>query len=852
MKMHHVQFVIILLVTLSTRICLAGMGDVTNVSRNGDTLTITAGSDILIVHVCDHHILEVDYRPAGNHHPDTRIIGNTNWPAVNAAIDTTANPMTITTDNMIVEINKTPCRLALYNPDHHLLVKEQDAEGVNPYGLRLEHPTGQNFYGIGGFAASEDSSPKMLRNTGGYVHAGAQGDCGGPFVWSNKGYGLLVDSDGGRFNINNTELIFSECSKVNYKYYLFADTIHDVFDGLAAVSGPAPMLPKWAMGFMNSEWGINQNELENLINTYRSKQIPIDAFILDYDWMLYYADDYGDWKWNPGNFPDGPSGTLASDMANQGIKLIGIRKPRLSRNTAQGQFALANGWYWDSDAINFQIDDCRLWWWNQHIGPGRAFTAGIVGWWNDEAEQNNWQFLCMQQALYEGQRSNSDLRVWSTNRNHYTGSQRYAYTLWSGDINTGFNNMANQRERMLASVNLGQVKWAMDIGGFHGTPNSQNYARWMQFGAFVPVYRVHGSINEQRQPWYYGTQAEAVAKAAIELRYQLIPYIYSYERRTLETGVGLVTPLVMQYPDDTNAANRYQEWLFGDWLLVAPVVDENQSNKSIYLPDGEWIDYFRGDSYTGPVTINYSINSATWEDIPLFIRKGAIIATQPVMNYVGEQPVDTITFSIFPDTQPTRFNYYDDDGLTYDYETGEYLKQTITTLHDGAASVQVNISDPEGSYQPPDLQYYLCKIYSDTSLNSITSNGNPLTEYTSLTELENATGEGFATGNDPIHGPAVYVKVNATAAKDILVSDVPPPDPPTNLNATSTTGSEIVLTWTDNSNDETGFVIQRKPWHGQTDWQTITTRPANTTSYTDTDTIYGLLNYTYRVGAYKN
>ncbi len=608
------------------------LGNVTSVSRNGDTLTIYIGSNQLIVQVCKPELLKVDYLPGGASSTDTAIIGNTSWSAVGATIDTTSNPMTITTAKMVVKINKTPCRLSVYDAaGTTLLLKEQDAEGVWNDGLKLNHLSGSNFYGIGGYDAWENSTAGILRNSGGSVHAGSQGDCGAPFIWSNKGYGLLIDSDGGSFTINNTDLNFSGVSKTDIEYYVAAGKPAEILGAIADVSGKPPMLPKWAMGFTNSEWGIDQTELTNIVNTYRSKQIPIDNYTLDFDWKAWGEDNYGEWRWNSTKFPDGPTGALKSTMDSKGIKMTGIMKPRIHVNTTQGSYASNNGYWWPGkqpyndyfsgkpvNDLNFAISGCRTWFFD-HIKT--SFDTGIVGWWNDEADAgfDNWEFMNMQKALYEGQRAYSSKRVWSTNRNFYLGSQRYAYTLWSGDIDTGFTSMANQRERMLSAVKLGEVKWGMDSGGFNGTPNSENYARWIQFSAFVPVFRVHGTQNQQRQPWVYGATAEAAAKNVMQLRYNLIPYIYSYERQAYETGIGLVKPLVFYYPSDSNLANYKDAWMFGDYFLVAPVVNQGQTTKSIYLPAGTWIDYFRGTSYSGNQTINYSVNSSSWADVPMFV-----------------------------------------------------------------------------------------------------------------------------------------------------------------------------------------------------------------------------------------
>lgn len=383
---------------------------------------------------------------------------------------------------------------------------------------------------------------------------------------------------------------------------------------------------------------------------------------------------------------------------------------------------------------------------------------------SDTGPFNNFQFLNMGRMLYEGQRADSNLRVWSINRNFYLGASRYGYAEWSGDIDTGFASMAFQRRRMLAALDTGVFHWSMDTGGFNGHPSPENYARWMEFAAFVPIMRVHGTFNEKRQPWVYGPIAEAAAKHAIDLRYELLPYIYSYERLNTEGEVGLVRPLFWEFPNDPQSAVQDSEWMFGNALLVSPVVKEGVASHKVYLPPGEWMDYASGKRYAGRRTIEVATDPTTWKDIPLFVRSGSILATQPVEQYVGQRPMTEMTLDVFPSRAMSAFTAYDDDGTTYDYEKGDYMRQGITAVTQGGRTI-VTVEGATGSYASP-LRTYLLRVHM--RVHRVVVNGKRLLPA-GAQELSTETATNWAMENDRF-GPVVVLRVAARAKEPARIT----------------------------------------------------------------------------------
>jgi alpha-glucosidase len=636
--------------------------------------------------------------------------------------------------------------------------------------LVLRFAKGAPLYGIDGTNAFDPKPAALLRRGRQVATAGAQGNAGAPLVWSTVGLGVLLDSKGATFNLQQGTLLVSKFSRPDPDLYLIAGDPNAIFAAVADLSGHAPLFPKWSLGFINSQWGIDEKELLDDVRTYRAKHIPLDAFELDFDWKAWGKDHYGEFRWNRQKFPDGPSGKLGQELETEGVHLIGIMKPRIHVDTEEGRYATAHHLWIPGEKpsldyfshkpvenLNFDNPATRAWFFNPTLE--HSFRTGIVGWWNDEADEagGNTQFLNMERSLYDGQRRVSDTRVFSLNRNFWLGAQRYAYGLWSGDIQTGFASMARQRSRMLSAIDVGEMWWSMDGGGFHGHPSDENYARWIEFGAFTPILRVHGEYQQKRQPWRYGPIAERAATHAIRLRYELLPYMYSYAWHDTQTGVGLVRPLTFGWPQDPNVRSDTSAWLFGEWLLVSPVVQQGQAEKPIYLPAGVWTDWSSGRVYLGGRSITLRLDSKSWSDIPIFIRQGAIIPTQPLMDYVGEHPVTTVRVSVFPAAERTDFDYYDDDGETYAYEHGSYFLQRLSAQA-AADAIIVTTAAPSGAWRPA-LRHYVFAVHRTVAMQ-VERDGAPLARVADLAALRRCAGACWTIGGDR-YGGVTYVKLPA-------------------------------------------------------------------------------------------
>lgn len=669
--------------------------------------------------------------------------------------------------------------------------------------LQLHRYQSDPLYGMVGLERGVENG-KLARPDGAEVKAGSQGNGGAPMFFT-RDYGVLIDSIDGAFVPLGSNIFFTGVSRQELEFFVMVgDPLHTI-QSIADLTGHIPLPPRWTLGLLNSQWGIDQAELRAVVAKYRATSTPLDGFILDFDWKAWGENDYGEWRWNstdgPGNtapdkFPDGADGTLARELAQEGVHLAGILKPRIilftshSATTLQEAAAYAENhqfWYPGEPStidyvthrpardLDFNLPAERAWFW-QHLQP--AFDAGMQAWWNDEADEttladksifnfDSLQFFDMGRALYDGQRSMSNVRVWSLNRNFYLGAQRFGYTEWSGDIKSNEATMGEQTARMLSTLDLGEPQWSMDTGGFDGNPSPELYARWMEFASYTPIFRVHGNHGEKRQPWIYGPVAEAAAGKAIRRRYELLPYIYAGERTAHETGIGLVRPLMWIFPEDAQAAIQTTEWMFGDALLVAPVLQLGVSERNIYLPRGQWFDYSSGTSYKGRRIISVSVDGVRWDDVPVFVRSGSIIATEVSGENTDAMRPKQIVLDIFPSQQHlATFTFYDDDGISYNYEHGVYYRQVITASST-AAGTEIHIAAPTGTFQTS-VRTYLLRVHGDKVPHTVCFNDHFISQQENVDSTAGSNPH-WATAKDRF-GLVTTIPIDAISASTLMLS----------------------------------------------------------------------------------
>ncbi|MEO7099488.1 MAG: TIM-barrel domain-containing protein [Luteolibacter sp.] len=537
-----------------------------------------------------------------------------------------------------------------------------------------------------------------------------------PVSLSNKGYALLWDNpavttvDVGKTTSGKLSWSSEAGDAVNY-YFCYGPEPDQAIAGYRALTGAAPMLGKWAWGFWQSkERYTSQQELQDVVAQYRSLSIPIDGIIQDWQYwptlnQTTAAGGWGSHLFDPTRYPDPVAmmntlhgqnvHALISVWAKFDVTNSGVSIPNLQELEAANAvfnpaipyvFPAGQGkWFDPFNSAGRQI------YWNQL--SQKIFSKGLDGWWLDASEaefSGKWgEFrnfntalgagakvynaypLMETSAVYQGQRAETSAkRAIILTRSAYAGQQRNAAITWSGDIGGDWATFVKQIPAGLNFTASGIPYWNTDIGGFgSGNPATAAYAelftRWFQYGAFCPMFRVHGT-NYAKEVWRFPTATQPILKDYINLRYRLMPYIYSTSWKVTNEGYTMMRPLVMDFRTDTQAQGIGNQFMFGPSLLVNPVTTAGATSRNVYLPDGtKWFDFWTGFSLQGGQTFQ---SDAPIGKMPLYVRAGSILPYGPSIQY-ATQSVDPTELRVYPGADGN-FTLYEDEGDNYNYESG--------------------------------------------------------------------------------------------------------------------------------------------------------------------------------------
>lgn len=507
------------------------------------------------------------------------------------------------------------------------------------------------------------------------------GFVGIPYFWSTTGFSAFgvttSDNNPAQWDINENHQTTWSFRGTSADLYLWpAKDLYTALNGYILLTGRPKLPPRWAFGYMQSRWGWeNRPYIENTLNQFRTRNIPVDAFIYDFEWYTTFPDygvkpqgevNFSDFGFNDKLFPE-PASQITR-YKKEGVKFIGIRKPRLG-SKENLDYARAKGWLKHKDKgadlssrdLDFANDSARVWYIKQ-MKP--LLDAGVDAWWNDEGESYYSLYYWWNKAQYDLlAQARPNQRHFSINRAFSPGNQRLGYCTWNGDTYSTWDDLGRTVSDVLNWSLSGMYYSSCDIGGFHGTPSTENLVRWHQAGVFFPIMRSHSDLMVQPHfPWLWGDEAENAIRKANKLRYRLLPYIYSMGHEAYKTGAPIVRPLLMEFPNDTVVANLSDEMLLGKGLLAAPVLIPG-GKREVYLPEGTWYDFFTNETIKGAQ--RYQVTKKM-DEIPVYIAAGTILPLGPEVPYSDYDTIAPLEIRVYPGRDGS-FTMTEDDGATYDY-----------------------------------------------------------------------------------------------------------------------------------------------------------------------------------------
>jgi len=557
----------------------------------------------------------------------------------------------------------------------------------------------------------------MRSGQGGYKLETHGGRVPIPWIIGTAGWAIFFHQPFGTFDFTGPQSKFTPASPDSpFPLDIFFVASPDpttIMAEYARLTGHAELPPLWSLGYQQSHRTLaSRDEVLAEANTFREKKLPCDA-------LIYLGTGFcpsgwntenGSFSWNSRVFPDPPEMIDVLQKDNFRVVLHDvILTDRLTGSVHDAcklsEFDQAQaGCYWDAHR--------------------KDFAMGVDGWWPDEGDPLDIPSrLARNRMHWEGpQLDRPNERPYALHRNGYAGMQRYASFLWSGDVYSKWETLKTQVPIAINTSLSGIPYWGTDIGGFVPTREftAELYLRWFQFGAFCTLFRSHGRAWKLRLPWGWNTgdpgpveirnydgasipdasqlhneKVEPICRKYLELRYRMLPYLYSAVRDGTVTGLPVMRALWLHYPDDPKAVECPDEYLWGRDILVAPVVEKGANSRKIYLPRGVWYDFWTREKLDGGHELMRPVDLET---IPLYVRAGTILPLGPVKQYTAEQVDQPLSISIYPGADAS-FLLYEDDGRSFDYRKGEWMGLHLN-WNDTQRTLRLNLA-PGSRLLPP-------------------------------------------------------------------------------------------------------------------------------------------------------
>ena len=499
-------------------------------------------------------------------------------------------------------------------------------------------------------------------------------------------------------------------------YTVFAGNGDEVIASYRELTGPAPMMPLWSLGYIHCRERYNtQAELLENAREFRERKLPIDIIVQDWQYWGKYG--WNAMKFDEDRYPD--PGSMMKELHEMDVRLMISVWSKIDAQSEVGKQAKEKGYYIPgSDWIDFFNPDAAAFYW-QNFRTG-LLKYGIDAWWQDATEPENDDLqnrrinreqtpgevyrnvypMYVSKTIYEGLRQDdSDRRAMIFTRSGFSGMQRYAAATWSGDVGHDWETLRRQIVGGLGQMATGLPWWTYDAGGFFrpgdqytNTGYHEQLIRWIQAGTFCPLMRVHGYMSNT-EPWRYGEKVEHIIARYLDLRYRLLPYIYSQNAAVSFNGSTLMRPLVMDFPEDRFALEQNYQFMFGPSILVAPVVESGVNRMKVYLPEcaAGWVDFWDGTPHKGGIFTDINVDLMK---TPLFVKAGSILPLGPQKQYAAEETEQPWEIRIYPGADGS-YSVYEDEGINYNYEKGQF---STFDLKWNDSDKTLTISDRKGSF----------------------------------------------------------------------------------------------------------------------------------------------------------
>lgn len=584
------------------------------------------------------------------------------------------------------------------------------------------------------------STDEMRSGQGGYKLATHGGRVPIPWIIGTEGWAIFFHQPLGTFDFTGEKSKFVPKSRDKALpldiFLVAAKDPPTIMAEYARLTGFAELPPLWSLGYQQSHRTLaGREEVIQEAKTFREKKLPCDA-------MIYLGTGFcpsgwnaenGSFVWNSRVFPD-PKNIL-DELHNEHFRAV-VHVVILSDQL--------HGNVQDSCELSQFDESSASCYWDTHR---RDFAMGIDGWWPDEGDPLDSMSRLVRNRLYwEGpQMDRPNERPYALHRNGAAGMQRYASFLWSGDVSSTWETLKMHVPVALNTALSGIPYWGTDIGGFVPTPEftAELYVRWFQFGAFCPLFRCHGRTWKLRLPWgwntgdpgpveisnYKGaaipdssqlhdTRVEPICKKYLELRYRMLPYIYSAAHECTKTGMPIMRPLWLHFPDDPQSTECGDEYLWGNSVLVAPVIEKGATSRRVYLPPATWYDFWTGERLEGGREVERTVDLET---LPLYVRAGSILPLGPVKQYVDEKVEAPLNLSIFPGADAS-FLLCEDDGISFDYRKGQWMGIAIT-WKDAGRTLELKLAPGSRMLSPVPMPI---EVHLAAEKKSFTFNGKPV------------------------------------------------------------------------------------------------------------------------------